>query len=119
MSIRNSVRRGLVSLDTRLGLREWLRQDGIESEQPVSQLADPFAIAELAHPVPNTVLDIGGSHGQFVKEAGRDFPCARIYSFPPIPVCYPELPALPPPGPNPHPTQPPPAERDGTPAPRS
>ena len=94
MSIRNSVRRGLVSLDSRLGIRQWLRQDVDESEQPVSRLTDPFAIAELPHPAPNTVLDIGGSHGQFVKEALRYFPGARIYSFEPIPECFRELQAL-------------------------
>ena len=105
MTIRNSVRRGLVQIDKRLGLREWLKQDGIESEPPVSQLADPFAIAELAHPAPNTVLDIGGSHGQFVKEAVRYFPGARIYSFEPIPECYRELQALRETVPNLHPIE--------------
>ena len=94
MSIRNSVRSGLVRLDTRLGIREWLRQDSSESQEPVSRLSDPFAVAELQHQAPNTVLDIGGSHGQFVKEAVRFFPGTNIYSFEPIPECYRELLAL-------------------------
>ncbi len=94
MSIRNSVRRGLVSLDSRLGIREWLRHDEVASEEIVSKLTDPFGVAELEHPIPNTVLDIGGSHGQFVKEAVRFFPRAKIYSFEPIPECYEELLAL-------------------------
>ena len=95
MSIRNSVRRGLVGLDSRLGIREWLRQDQGANDAPaLPQPSDPFALAELQHPRPNTVLDIGGSHGQFVKEAVRFFPGANIYSFEPIPECYRELLAL-------------------------
>jgi len=94
MSIRNRIRRSLVRLDAQLGIREWLRQDGSEEPESTVHLSDPFAIAELSHPAPNTVLDIGGSHGQFVKEAVRHFPGARIYSFEPIPECYRELLAL-------------------------
>jgi FkbM family methyltransferase len=92
MSIRNRVRLGLVRLDTRLGIREWLRQDKNVGEEHGP--SDPFAVSELRHPRPGTVLDIGGSHGQFVKEAVRFFPGARIYSFEPIPECYGELLAL-------------------------
>jgi FkbM family methyltransferase len=113
MSIRNSFRRGLVQLDTRLGIREWLRQDSNDNDKPVSQLADPFAIAELPHPAPNTVLDIGGSHGQFVKEAMRFFPGASIYSFEPIPECYRELLALRELVPNLHPMELALGDRDG------
>ena len=92
MSIRNSVRLGLVRLDARLGIREWLRQeDSAEGERARPQASDPFGVAELQHPRPNTVLDIGGSHGQFVKDAVRVFPGANIYSFEPIPECYREL----------------------------
>src|SRR5712692_3532692 len=94
MGIRNILRRGLVRFDAQLGIREWLRQDGSEEPEPTVQLSDPFAIAELSHPAPNTVLDIGGSHGQFVKEAVGHFPGARIYSFEPIPECFQELLAL-------------------------
>jgi FkbM family methyltransferase len=95
MSIRNSLRRSLVGLDSRLGMREWLRQnDNAAEEQARPRPADPFAVAELEHPLPITVLDIGGSHGQFVKEAVRFFPGATIYSFEPIPECHEELLAL-------------------------
>ncbi len=88
MSIRNSVRRGLVSLDTRLGIRAWLRQDGSESEEQVSKPSDPFAVAELQHPRPNTVLDIGANNGQFAEDIFRAFPGVTVYSFEPIPECY-------------------------------
>ena len=67
MSIRNRVRLGLVRLDTRLGIREWLRQDKNVGEEHGP--SDPFAVSELRHPRPGTVLDIGGSHGQFAREA--------------------------------------------------
>jgi FkbM family methyltransferase len=113
MSIRNSVRRGLVHLDRRLGIRAWLRQDVSESEEQVSKPSDPFAVAELQHPIPNTVLDIGGSHGQFVKEAVRFFPGAKIYSFEPIPECYRELLALGEVVPNLHPINLALGDRDG------
>src|SRR5712692_10887479 len=91
MSIRNSVRRGLVSLDTRLGIRAWLRQDSSESEEQVSKPSDPFAVAELQHPRPNTVLDIGANNGQFAEDIFRAFPGVTVYSFEPIPECYREL----------------------------
>ncbi len=55
---------------------------------------DLFGISELHHPRPNTVLDIGGSHGQFAREALRAFPGVTIYSFEPIPECFAELRAL-------------------------
>ena len=94
MSIRSCLGRSLRSLDTRFGVREWLRQDNRVGNEPARQPSDPFTVAELQHPAPNTVLDIGGSHGQFVKEAVRFFPGAKIYSFEPIPECYRELLAL-------------------------
>jgi FkbM family methyltransferase len=89
MSIRNRVRLGLVRLDTRLGIREWLRQDKNVGEEHGP--SDPFAVSELRHPRPNTVLDIGGSHGQFAREALRAFPGVTIHSFEPIPECFEEL----------------------------
>jgi FkbM family methyltransferase len=95
MSIRNRFRRGLLYLDKRLGLREWLRQDtsaGDELARP--RPSDPFATSELQHPSPKSVLDIGGSHGQFAREAARYFPGVDIFSFEPIPECYDELLAL-------------------------
>lgn len=94
MSFRSGLRHTLIRFDSRLGIREWLRQDGSEEPQPAFQPSDPFVIAELSHPAPRTVLDIGGSHGQFVNEAVRHFPGARIYSFEPIPECFEELLAL-------------------------
>lgn len=95
MSFRNRVRRSLVRLDKGLGLREWLRQDNGAGEGHVApQPSDPFAVSELPHPRPNTVLDIGASHGQFAGEALRAFPGVKIYSFEPIPECYQELLAL-------------------------
>jgi len=76
-----------------LGIREWLRAIDSESTvQPIgSRQIDPFGHPDLHHPAPNTVLDIGGSHGQFAKEAFRAFPGVRVYSFEPIPECYEEL----------------------------
>lgn len=52
---------------------------------------DPFASATLSFPPALTVIDIGGSHGQFVREALQVFPEARIYTFEPIPACFAEL----------------------------
>jgi FkbM family methyltransferase len=91
MSIRNSVRRGLVHLDTRLGIREWLRQDDIASEEHASKPSDPFALSELQHPRPNTVLDIGANNGQFAADVFRAFPGVTVYSFEPITECYERL----------------------------
>jgi len=92
MSIRNSVRRGLVSLDSRLGIREWLRQansadDTLARPQP----SDPFALSELQHPCPNTVLDIGANDGQFAEDIFRAFPGVTVYAFEPITECYERL----------------------------
>src|SRR3954471_152315 len=92
MSIRKGVRRGLVSLDSRLGVRKWLREDKTnEAEAGAPKFSDPFAPSEAAHRRPNTVLDIGASHGQFAGDALRAFPGVKIYSFEPIPECYEEL----------------------------
>lgn len=98
MSIRRHIRTTLAAVDNRLGLRDWLRQDGDgdrrEAEERARRLraADPFASSiELQHPAPRTVIDIGGSHGQFAKEIFRLFPGATVYSFEPIPECYEEL----------------------------
>ena len=89
MSIRHRLRRGLVHLDKRFGIREWLRQeDHAGNEKAPARLTDPFAVADLPHPRPNTVLDIGGNKGQFAKEVFRVFPGVPIYSFEPIPECF-------------------------------
>ena len=100
MSIRRHIRSTLAGVDNRLGLREWLRQDDngdAAAERLARRLreADPFASSvELRHPAPKTVIDIGGSHGQFAKEIFRLFPGAVVYSFEPLPECYEELLAL-------------------------
>jgi FkbM family methyltransferase len=91
MSIRSSVRSGLVHLDRRFGIRAWLRQDGSEREEQVSKPSDPFAVAELKHPRPNTVLDIGANNGQFAEDIFRAFPGVTVYSFEPITECYERL----------------------------
>jgi FkbM family methyltransferase len=115
MSIRNRVRRGLVRLDKGLGLREWFRQNNGagEEEQEAPQPSDPFAVSELPHPCPHTVLDIGASHGQFAHEALRAFPGVKIYSFEPIPECYQELLALSDTAPTVHPLNLALGDRDG------
>jgi FkbM family methyltransferase len=97
MSLRSQVRRALLAVDRQLKVRDWLRHDYDQSrEQSLAQSlsTDPFGSPELKHPRPNTVLDIGGSHGQFAREAARFFPGIEIYSFEPIPECYEELLAL-------------------------
>jgi FkbM family methyltransferase len=100
VSIRRHIRTTLAAVDNRLGLREWLRQDdngesAAEERARRLRAADPFASStELRHPAPRTVIDIGGSHGQFAKEIFRLFPGATVYSFEPIPECYEELLAL-------------------------
>ena len=114
MSIRNRVRRGLVRLDTGLGIRQWLRrEDGASEKQASAQPSDPFAASDFAHPRPNTVLDIGASHGQFAHEALRAFPGVNIYSFEPIPECYQELLALSDSAPTVHPLNLALSDRDG------
>jgi FkbM family methyltransferase len=92
MRIRNRVRRGLVSLDTRLGIREWLRQDNsVDNAWARPQPSDPFAPSELQHPRPNTVLDIGANNGQFAEDVFRAFPGVTVYSCEPITECYERL----------------------------
>lgn len=93
MSIRKHVRSALLGIDRRLGLRSWLAN----GDERVANLlpADPFtATPELSNPRAKTVIDVGGSHGQFAREAFRVFPGAVIYSFEPIPECYEELQTL-------------------------
>lgn len=93
MTIRGHIRSTLAAVDRRLGLREWLRQGGAEAAPPAS--ADPFgSAAELRHPRPNSVIDVGGNYGQFAREIFRAFPGVRVYSFEPIPECYERLVAL-------------------------
>jgi FkbM family methyltransferase len=87
MSFRGAARSTLLAVDRLLGVRRWLR----EEEPPARASADPFCVSDLRHPVPRTVLDIGGSHGQFAREAMRAFPGVRIHSFEPIPECFSEL----------------------------
>lgn len=92
MGIRYRVRSGLVSAVQQLGIGEEIRERDRRKEEAARP--DPFAVADIVHPAPITVLDIGASHGQFVREAVRFFPGATIYSFEPIPECYQELLAL-------------------------
>jgi FkbM family methyltransferase len=95
MSIRRGVRHGLLSLDSRLGIRKWLREpEANAGEAETPKFSDPFALSEVPHPRPKTVLDVGASHGQFANDALRVFPGITIYSFEPIPECYEELIAL-------------------------
>jgi FkbM family methyltransferase len=94
--VRSYIYRALAAVDRRLRLRQWLRTaiDSKTQQSAQSNNLDPFGSPELQHSRPNTVLDIGGSHGQFAREALRYFPDAPIYSFEPIPECYDELLAL-------------------------
>lgn len=92
MSLRGNIRSTLVAVDRRLGVRDWLRQGAEEPALLKNTLCDPFtSSADFQHPRPRTVLDIGGSHGQFAREVFRTFSDAVIYSFEPIPECYEEL----------------------------
>lgn len=92
MSIRSHLRRSLVSLDRRFGVREWLRQDNGAGEAHADpRPSDPFVVSELTHPRPKTVLDIGGNVGQFAEEVFRAFPGVPVYSFEPIPECFEQL----------------------------
>jgi FkbM family methyltransferase len=94
LNIRKNIKTALVSIDRQLGVRDWLRDEGVKEQayNPINR--DPFGGGDINHPPPRTVLDIGGSHGQFAKEVFRAFPHAKIYSFEPIPECYQELEAL-------------------------
>lgn len=95
MTIRNNVRCSLVYLDNLLGIRKWLRQDSPpDNGTPLLPQADPFTAADLRHPRPNTVLDIGANDGQFAEDAFRAFPGTTIYSFEPIGECYERLLAM-------------------------
>ncbi|HVF50863.1 MAG TPA: FkbM family methyltransferase [Pyrinomonadaceae bacterium] len=95
MSIRKQIRTTLASVDRRLGVREWLRENGGPEAVAQSAQFDPFTSApELQHPRALTVLDIGGNYGQFATEAFRAFPGATVYSFEPIPECLEKLSAL-------------------------
>ncbi len=90
MSVRRHIYQALAAIDSRLRLREWLRgASGPQTTQ--SHNLDPFSISEFQHPRPRTALDIGGSHGQFAREALRAFPGITVHSFEPIPECFEEL----------------------------
>lgn len=78
-------------MDSRLGIRKWLREGDGEAPPAQPSVSDPFSASALPHPRPNTILDIGASHGQFAGDALRAFPGVRIYSFEPIPECFDEL----------------------------
>jgi FkbM family methyltransferase len=58
------------------------------------QSRDPFCSQRSRFPTPQTVIDIGGSHGQFAREVIKSFPSADVYTFEPIPECFAELQAL-------------------------
>lgn len=94
MSIRSGFRRAVIEVDSRLGVRAWLREDGQNQQGEAPRTSDAFALSEYQHPRPNMVLDVGGSHGQFAREALRAFPGVTIHSFEPIPECFEELRAL-------------------------
>jgi FkbM family methyltransferase len=94
LNIRKNIKSALVSIDRQLGVREWLRQEDLSGRVDYQIHRDPFGSGEINHPQPRTVLDIGGSHGQFAKEVYRAFPQTIIYSFEPIPECYEELESL-------------------------
>lgn len=82
-------------MDRQFGIRDWLRAADENGGAPLTVApVDPYACSEFPHPRPNTVLDIGGSHGQFASDAFRAFPGVNIYSFEPIPECFAELSAL-------------------------
>lgn len=88
MNVRRTVRSALVAVDRIVGLRRWLREG---ASLPEVAVPVPFSVSGLLHPSPRTVLDIGGSHGQFAREALRAFPDVRVHSFEPIPECFVEL----------------------------
>jgi len=52
---------------------------------------DYFCSQQNELPLPVTIIDIGGSRGQFILESIRCFPQAEIFSFEPIPHCFAEL----------------------------
>ncbi len=52
---------------------------------------DPYGSGQVRHPAPSTVIDIGGSHGQFAREILHRYPGAVVYSFEPLPECFAEL----------------------------
>ncbi len=56
-----------------------------------AQKRDPFGSQKNSFASPLTVIDVGGCHGQFAREAISCFPLAEIYSFEPIPECFAEL----------------------------
>lgn len=93
MSFRQSLHNFLLGTSRRVGVYQWHERE-LQWQASKNHKQDPFGSGEIQHPKPNTVLDIGGSHGQFAKEAIRSFPGVTIYSFEPIPECYKELVAL-------------------------
>ena len=50
---------------------------------------DPLAF--LTHRNIRTVLDIGANEGQFASEVRKTLPCAKIYSFEPLPSTFAKL----------------------------
>jgi FkbM family methyltransferase len=91
VNIRKNIKTALVSIDRQIGIREWLGQEEFAEKRCWSIDPGLFGSGAFDHPSPRTILDIGGSHGQFARESFRVFPEATIYSFEPIPECYEEL----------------------------
>jgi FkbM family methyltransferase len=92
MSFRQNLHKVLLGISKHSGIYQWHKREfEYEREKCKSIRSDPFGSGEIRHPKPDTILDIGGSHGQFAKEAIRAFPGINIYSFEPIPECFEEL----------------------------
>lgn len=85
-----------------VGTKRWLGRLGLairsfraalsgEVGAGISVPVDPYSSQANSLPVPRTVIDVGGSHGQFAREILWHFPGAEIYSFEPIPECFSQL----------------------------
>ena len=75
----------------RLALRSFRLALFGEDPGGMSAPIDPYCSSANRFPAPRTVIDVGGSHGQFAREILSHFPAAEIYSFEPIPECFSEL----------------------------
>jgi len=86
--LKESIRKGLISLNRATRFTEWLHSDNTSK---IYTEPDRFGSGEIKYEKPKTIIDVGGSHGQFALEAFKQYPGVTIYSFEPLPECYQEL----------------------------
>lgn len=86
--LKKYLRKGLGSINRITKFTEWLFSD---NNPEFKAEFDRFGSGEIYFEKPKTIIDVGGSHGQFAIEAFKQYPGVTIHSFEPLPECYQEL----------------------------